>query len=122
MNPPLVLVADDEPDYLEIASRLLEESGLRAARAATGGECLSAAAAEKPALIVLDIGLPDMSGLDVLKSLKSDPALKEVPVLLFTVRSELDYVSAGLAAGAAGYVIKPFRPEDFINRVRSFFG
>ncbi|MDQ7772822.1 MAG: response regulator [Elusimicrobiales bacterium] len=121
-NPPLVLVADDETDYLEIASRLLEEAGLRAARAATGAECLAAAAAEKPGLIVLDIGLPDMSGLDVLKSLKSDPALKEVPVLLFTVRSELDYVSSGLAGGAAGYVIKPFRPEDFVRRVRSFFG
>lgn len=121
MTPPLVLVADDEPDYLEIASRLLEEAGMRASRAATGGECLSAAAAEKPGLIVLDIGLPDMSGLDVLKSLKSDPVLKDVPVLLFTVRSELDYVSSGLAAGAAGYVIKPFRPEDFIKRVRSFF-
>lgn len=119
---PLVLVTDDEPDYLEIASRLLEEAGLRAARAATGRDCLAAAAAEKPGLIVLDIGLPDMSGLEVLKSLKADPLLKEVPVLLFTVRSELDYVSAGLAAGAAGYIIKPFRPEEFIRRVRSFFG
>jgi len=112
-----ILIVDDELDYLNIAARLLEGVGYSVMKAATGAEGLAKATAGRPDLIVLDIGLPDISGLDVNIQLKKNPATSSVPVLLFTVRSELDLVKKSLASGAVGYVIKPFDPDQFLRAV-----
>ena len=115
-----VLVVDDETDYLNIAAGLLEAEGYDVLKAATGAEGLAAAQAALPDLMVLDIGLPDMSGLEVNRRLKKDPATAAIPVLLFTVRSELDLVKKALASGAVGYTIKPFDPDQFLRDVARY--
>jgi len=115
-----ILVVDDEADYRDIASGLLEAEGYSVLKAATGAEGLSAAQAGLPDLVVLDIGLPDMSGLEVNRRLKKIPATSAIPVLLFTVRSELDLVNKALASGAVGYTVKPFDPDQFLRDVARY--
>ena len=112
-----ILVVDDETDYLNIAAGLLEAEGYAVLKAVTGADGLAAASAGLPDLVVLDIGLPDMSGLEVNRRLKQDPATSSIPVLLFTVRSELDLVKKALASGAVGYTVKPFDPDQFLRDV-----
>lgn len=116
--PHTILIVDDESDYLDIAAALLSAEGHTVLKAATGAEGLAKAAESRPALIVLDIGLPDIGGLDVNRRLKKDPATAGIPVLLFTVRSELDLVKKALKEGAAEYIIKPFDPDRFVNTVK----
>ncbi|MBU2574899.1 MAG: response regulator [Elusimicrobia bacterium] len=116
--PHKILVVDDESDYLNIAAAILGSEGYSVLKAATGAEGLRKAVADKPALIVLDIGLPDISGLDVNRRLKKDPSTAGIPVLLFTVRSELDLVKKALQEGAAEYIIKPFDPDRLIQTVK----
>lgn len=118
--PYKILVVDDEADYLNIAAGLLEAEGYSVLKAATGTEGLAAAGSGRPDLVVLDIGLPDMSGLDVNRLLKKDPATAGIPVLLFTVRSELNLVKEALASGAAGYTMKPFDPGQFLRDVARY--
>ena len=115
-----VLVVDDETDYLNIAAGLLEAEGYAVLKAVTGAGGLAAAMAGLPDLVVLDIGLPDMSGLEVNRRLKQKPATSSIPVLLFTVRSELDLVKKALASGAVGYTVKPFDPDQFLRDVARY--
>lgn len=115
-----VLVVDDEADYLNIAAGLLEAEGYAVLKASTGADGLAAAGAGHPDLVVLDIGLPDMSGLEVNRRLKQEPATSSIPVLLFTVRSELDLVKKALASGAVGYTVKPFDPDQFLRDVARY--
>ena len=111
---------DDETDYLNIAAGLLEAEGYAVLKAATGAEGLATARVGQPDLMVLDIGLPDMSGLEVNRRLKQNPATSSIPVLLFTVRSELDLVNKALASGAVGYTVKPFDPDQFLRDVARY--
>ncbi len=113
-----ILVVDDESDYLDIAAALLSAEGHTVLKASTGAEGLAKAAAHKPELIVLDIGLPDIGGLDVNRRLKKDPATAGIPVLLFTVRSELDLVDKALKEGAAEFILKPFDAGRFVLTVK----
>ena len=115
-----ILVVDDETDYLNIAAGLLEAEGYAVLKAVTGAGGLAAAQAGLPDLMVLDIGLPDMSGLEVNRRLKQDPATSSIPVLLFTVRSELDLVKKALSSGAVGYTVKPFDPDQFLRDVARY--
>lgn len=72
-----------------------------------------------PSLILLDVGLPDISGFEAARRLRRLPALAAVPIIFFTVRSELDMVSEGLKLGAAGYVLKPFDPDELLRRIKA---
>lgn len=120
MSPrPRVLVVDDEPDYLRIAARIAAGAGCSVATAATALEGLALAEKAPPALILLDVGLPDLSGFEAARRLRRVPALARVPVIFFTVRSELDMVSEGLKLGAAGYVLKPFDPDELLRRIKA---
>jgi len=120
MKPrPKVLVVDDEPDYLRIAARIAAGAGCSVLTAPTGLKGLELALAEKPDMILLDVGLPDISGFEAARRLRKDPALSSVPIILFTVRSELDMVSEGLKLGAAGYVLKPFDPGELLRRIKA---
>jgi DNA-binding response OmpR family regulator len=120
MKPrPKVLVIDDEPDYLNIAARIAVRAGCAVVTAPTGLEGLELALAEKPDLLLLDVGLPDISGFEAARRLRKVPAMKSVPIIFFTVRSELDMVSEGLKLGAAGYVLKPFDPGELLRRIKA---
>ncbi len=113
-----ILVIEDEQDYRNIVMQLLEKEGFAVLCAENGADGLRFAAKNLPDLIILDIGLPDISGIEVCAKLKADKLTSKIPIMLFTIRSELDLVSQGLSNGAVGYVLKPFDFEEFNSRIK----
>ena len=113
---PLVLIVDDEPAIADALSYALAQEHFEVARAGLGREALDFVRERGADLVVLDIGLPDMSGLDVCRELRR---AGEVPVLLLSARgAELDRV-LGLELGADDYVVKPFSPREVVARIRT---
>ncbi len=113
-----ILVVDDEPDALEVLGFTLREAGFFPFFAGDGARALRAAREEQPALIVLDLMLPEIDGLEVCKILRRDPATANIPILMLTARStEMDRV-VGLEIGADDYVTKPFSPREVVVRIR----
>ncbi|MBM4092843.1 MAG: response regulator, partial [Planctomycetes bacterium] len=114
-----VLVVDDTPDMATLMEKAMEGEGYDVLVACDGRRALQAAKANPPDAILLDIMMPRMSGLEVLCCLKEDPALRAIPVILVTAKSEDGDVIVGLNAGAHDYVTKPFKKEILAARVRS---
>lgn len=115
---PKILVVDDEPDALEILGFKLKEAGYAPLFAKDGARALAAARDERPALIVLDLMLPEVDGLEVCKILRRDPATAAIPILMLTARAaEMDRV-IGLELGADDYVTKPFSPRELVLRIK----
>jgi phosphate regulon transcriptional regulator PhoB len=116
-----ILVVDDEKDLLELVQYHLTHAGFRVATAATGEQALERAREKSPDLVLLDILLPDIGGLEVCRMLKSDERTKNVPVIFLTAKGEeIDRV-VGFELGADDYVTKPFSPRELVLRVRALF-
>jgi len=111
-----VLVVDDEPSIAQIAGDYLRHAGYAVMTAANGAEALATARAQRPDLIVLDLGLPRVDGLDVARALRKEGT---VPIIMLTARSEESDRLAGLELGADDYMVKPFSPRELVARVRS---
>ena len=112
---PRILIVEDEPGIADTLQYALRTEGFEPAWVATGEEALAQVNAQPPALVILDVGLPDASGFEVFKRLR---ATSEVPVIFLTARSdEIDRV-VGLELGADDYVPKPFSPRELVARVR----
>ncbi len=115
---PKILVVDDEPDALEVLGFKLREAGFVPLFATDGLKALAAIRAERPDLVVLDLMLPELDGLEVCKILRRDPATASIPVLMLTAKAaEVDRV-VGLELGADDYVTKPYSPRELILRIR----
>jgi two-component system phosphate regulon response regulator PhoB len=115
----LVLIVDDERDLRTLLEFNLRQAGWQTAEASTGAEALARARTLTPAVIVLDLNLPDVSGTDVCRVLKADPQTAGIPVLMLTARgSEGDRI-LGLELGADDYVPKPFSVREVVLRVES---
>jgi two-component system phosphate regulon response regulator PhoB len=112
-----ILVVDDEPDISALVAYHLARESYRVRTAASGPEAIRAAELERPDLIVLDLMLPGMSGLQVLEELRGRPETREIPVILLTARREEQDRIQGLRQGADDYVAKPFSPQELILRV-----
>jgi two-component system phosphate regulon response regulator PhoB len=112
-----ILVVDDEPDITALVAYHLAKSGYRVSTAANGSEALRAAADQRPDVVVLDLMLPGLSGLDVLHALRKQEETRDVGVILLTARrEEIDRIK-GLSAGADDYLTKPFSPQELTLRV-----
>ena len=112
-----VLVVDDESDIVALVAYHLARSGYQVATAATGAEALAVAARERPALVVLDLMLPDRSGFEVLEELRAAESTRRLAVLMLTARGgEADRIR-GLSLGADDYLAKPFSPQELVLRV-----
>ncbi len=112
-----ILVVEDEPDISALVAFHLAREGYRVRTAADGREALQIIEREQPILVVLDLMLPGMSGLDLLKTLRSQPGFENLPVILLTARREEADRIEGLRLGADDYVPKPFSPEELVLRV-----
>jgi two-component system, OmpR family, phosphate regulon response regulator PhoB len=112
-----ILVVDDEADILALVTYHLAKSGYRVSTAATGVEALRAAREERPALIVLDLMLPGMSGFEVLEQLRADANTSGIAVLMLTARRDEPDRIRGLSIGADDYLTKPFSPQELVLRV-----
>jgi len=118
-TPPRILAVDDVPENLEIVRVRLEAHGYEVVTAADGEEALARAREVEPDLVLLDIMMPKLDGISALKQLKQDAALRFVPVILLTAKSDTADVVAGLEAGGDDYLTKPFEQAALIARVRS---
>jgi two-component system, OmpR family, phosphate regulon response regulator PhoB len=112
-----ILVVDDEADIVALVAYHLAKAGYRVSTAATGADALGLARQERPALLVLDLMLPDHSGLEVLEQLRADEGTRGVAVLLLTARKEEQDRIRGLSLGADDYLTKPFSPQELVLRV-----
>lgn len=116
---PLILVVEDEPGIAETIHYALASDGFAPEVCASAREAIERFTAEQPALAILDVGLPDMSGFELLRRLQELPGGKSVPMLFLTARaSEIDRV-VGLELGADDYIAKPFSPRELVARVRT---
>jgi two-component system phosphate regulon response regulator PhoB len=117
--PHEVLVVEDEPDIRGLIVHHLERDGFRCRTAGSGGDALAAVRAAAPDLIVLDVMLPGIDGLEVCRRLRADPTAAAVPIIMLTAKAdEVDRV-VGLELGADDYVAKPFSPKELVARVRA---
>ena len=114
-----ILIVDDEQDILGLVEFHLQQQGYETLKATSGETALKLARNEKPDLIVLDLMLPGMSGLDVCKYLKSEPATENIPVIMLTAKGEEADIVQGLEMGADDYVTKPFSPKILMARLNS---
>jgi two-component system alkaline phosphatase synthesis response regulator PhoP len=113
-----ILVVDDEPKIADVARDYLERAGFRVVAAHDGKTALASARSDKPDLIVLDLGLPGMDGLDVTRALRKD---SNVPIIMLTARAEETDKLIGLELGADDYMTKPFSPKELVARARAVF-
>jgi two-component system, OmpR family, response regulator len=116
-NPINVLVVDDEAVLAEMVSMALRYEGWNIATAGDGSTAIASARAQRPDVVVLDVMLPDMSGLDVLHKLRDE--IPQLPVLLLTAKDAVEDRIAGLTAGGDDYVTKPFSIEEVVLRLRA---
>ena len=114
-----ILVVDDEEDILELVRFNLSKEGYRVICAATGEKAVEMARAELPDLMVLDLMLPGMDGLEAAKFLKNNPETQNIPIVMLTAKGEESDVVTGLELGADDYVVKPFSPRILLARVKA---
>jgi DNA-binding response OmpR family regulator len=114
-----VLIADDDPDSLKLLVEILEDHGHVTVVARDGAEALDRAALERPEIILLDVTMPELDGVEVCGLLKQDRDLQHIPVILVTARNSPQQMVAGLHAGARDYITKPFREEILLGRVQA---
>jgi two-component system, OmpR family, response regulator MtrA len=117
-----IVVADDDVDVRMLVALKLRHSGYDVVDVGDGAAAVEACRNERPDLVVLDLMMPVMSGLEACRTIKADPGLADVPVVLLTARAQNTDVDAGLAVGADAYVTKPFSPKELAARVESLLG
>ncbi|OQY42834.1 MAG: DNA-binding response regulator [Desulfobacteraceae bacterium 4572_87] len=119
MSEEQILVVDDEEDILELVRFNLSKEGYRVIGAATGEKAVEISRSERPDLIVLDLMLPGMDGLDVTRFLKNSPETRNIPIVMLTAKGEESDVVLGLELGADDYVTKPFSPKILVARIKA---
>ena len=114
-----ILIVEDEQDILQLVKHYLEKDGFRPITAMSGLDALKKVKEDKPDLVVLDLMLPEMDGLEVCKRLRSVPATAMLPILMLTAKAEESDTIVGLELGADDYVTKPFSPKALVARVKA---
>jgi CheY-like chemotaxis protein len=117
MPPPTVLIADDDAVSVYLLRHCLTNAGFAVCCALDGREALALMAEEAPDLVILDVMMPVMDGLEVLRRAKADPVLRTIPVIMVTSREQDADILEAVKIGAADYVVKPFVPTEFMTRV-----
>src|SRR5881409_2621672 len=114
-----ILIIEDERDVVDLLTLSLRKAGFTISTATDGAAGLQKARSEKPALVILDLMLPRMPGLEICKILKSDPATRQIPIMMLTAKAEEIDRIVGLEFGADDYVTKPFSPREVLLRIRA---
>ena len=117
--PMRILIVEDDPDIAELVGRYLDKAGFITEPVASGREALVAIAARPPGLVVLDLMLPHVDGLEVCRVIRSNEATAAIPIIMLTARAEESERIVGLELGADDYLAKPFSPNELVARVRA---
>lgn len=120
--PPVVLVADDDADIRSLVRYRLESSGYDVITACDGEEALRLADEHTPSLAIVDVMMPKVDGLEVVRRLRANPKSARMPIILLTARAQEMDVARGFEAGADDYVRKPFSPKELGARVQAILG
>jgi DNA-binding response OmpR family regulator len=112
-----VLVVDDDPDVCDLVTYKLEQSGYDVRKAFDGDQAMHEVQSQLPDLVLLDIMMPGISGLEVLERWRGDPVTARLPVILLTAKAQEADVERGFELGADDYVVKPFSPRELARRV-----
>jgi two-component system, OmpR family, phosphate regulon response regulator PhoB len=116
---PLVLIVEDDPSLAELLRYTIGQNGFRTALAAAGTEAVRMARRQRPHLVLLDLALPGLSGLEVCRTLRRHPPTRDLPVITLSVLDDEATKVQGLDAGADDYVVKPFSPAELVARMRA---
>jgi DNA-binding response OmpR family regulator len=119
---PLVLVADDEEDILILVSIRLDRAGCEVVTATNGKHALDLILERRPDIAVLDVRMPRLTGIEVLRRVRASAAVRDTPVLLLSAGVQEESISQGLEAGANEYMKKPFSPDELAARVEAMLG
>jgi two-component system, OmpR family, alkaline phosphatase synthesis response regulator PhoP len=121
-DKPLILCADDDPDILALLALRLEGAGFRVAQAVDGEQALTLIRELQPSVVVLDVMMPRLMGIEVVEAIRADPATHDLRVILVSARAQQSDVEVGLTAGADAYLAKPFQASELIELVQSLLG
>jgi two-component system phosphate regulon response regulator PhoB len=119
MKPVSIVLIEDEPDIREVVEHNLQREGFRVHAAAEGDAGLRLAREQRPDLVLLDLMLPGLDGLEICRRLKEDAGTRAIPVIMVSAKGEESDVVLGLGLGADDYVVKPFSPKELVARVRA---
>ena len=117
-----ILIIDDEPDVLKLAAFRLKRWGYEILTANDGQTGLEIIENERPDLVLLDLRLPNLDGVDVCRQVKNNEALKHIPIILFTATADIAVAETAKQVGADGYIVKPFEPEQLLEKIQSVAG
>ena len=117
-NFRMILIAEDSPTQAENLRHFLEQHGYQVSAAKNGREALEMMARHKPNLLISDIVMPEMDGYELCQFIRSDPNLKDLPVVFLTVLSDPADIMKSLECGADGFIVKPFKEESLLERLR----
>ena len=120
MSKTKILIVDDDPMYIDLAELILQQAGYSVIHSLDGPSALRKAETEKPDLIILDINMPIMSGLEVCAALKSNPRTKHIPIIIGTAREDIQAIEHSFEKGAVEYVIKPFVASELVGKTQKF--
>jgi DNA-binding response OmpR family regulator len=114
-----ILIAEDEPDIRELVTFMLRFAGHEVLSASNGEDAVHTASREIPDLVLMDVRMPRMTGYDACRLMRTDPGLRDVPVVFLSAKGQESEIQSGLDAGAEEYLLKPFSPAELTDRVRS---
>lgn len=112
-----MVLAEDDPDVQELLKLILQQLDPSVTAVDTGAQALEACHRIEPDLVLLDVSMPEMNGLEVCRALRCDARLRDVPVVMVTAKTQPEDIAAGYAAGADSYIAKPFSPGELLERV-----
>jgi len=114
-----ILIAEDEPDIRDLVAFTLRFAGYEVVTASNGEDAVILAPKEVPDLILMDVRMPRMTGYDACRLIKTEEKLRDIPVVFLSAKGQESEIQTGLGAGAEEYLLKPFAPDQLIDRVRS---
>ncbi|GAB4486886.1 MAG: hypothetical protein Fur0016_16940 [Anaerolineales bacterium] len=114
-----IVIAEDEPDIRELIAFTLRFAGYEVIAGSNGEEGYQLAKAERPDLVMLDVRMPKLTGYEACKRIKAEPELTNVPVIFLSAKGQENEIEQGFAAGAEEYLLKPFAPDQLVERVKT---
>lgn len=115
-----LLIVDDSASMRQMVSFTLKDAGYEVISANNGKDALSKIDTGKVAMVITDLNMPEMDGIELIKQLRSRPGFKFIPIVMLTTESQDSKKLAGKQAGASGWIVKPFKPEQLVDTVRKF--
>lgn len=114
-----IAVIDDDPDMVKVIRVMLRVEGIDVLEAFSGFKGYSMVKRELPDAVLLDIMMPDIDGFEVMRKLKLDPQTRKIPIIFVSAKTGLQHIQKGLSLGAQGYITKPFKPVELVEKVRA---